>query len=788
MRALDRKVLRDVARWRGQMAAIALILACGIAAFATMVSLYESLDASLASYYRAYHFADVFGEAKRAPESVAVRIAALPGVHTVVTRLVYDVTLDLPGRTDPVSGRLVSLPEGRQPALNALYVRSGRLPEAGKRGEAVVSEAFAKANRLRVGDRIGAAINGRWERVRIVGIGLSPEFIYEIRGVGDIFPDDRRFGVLWMGRRELASAFDMTGAFDSLALSLAPGAREADVIAGVDRILAPYGGIGAYGRDEQISDRFLSNELEELRTSAVLTPVIFLAVAAFLLHVLMLRLVQTQRAQIAVLKAFGYSNAAIGWHYLKFAGLCVAAGSVVGIAAAYWFGFQLAAYYTVFFHFPVLRYVMSPRVLAGSAAVGAVAAAAGALLAVSRAVSLPPAEAMRPAAPPQFRPTVLERLGFQRLFSPGARMIVRNLERKPAQAILSCLGIALAFAMLVTGRYAGDAVRDLIDLQFHTVDRSDATVVFRQPLPLGARFDLMHLPGVLREEPFRAVPVRLSAGHRSRRVALQGIPLDGTLRRLVGRDGRLARIPAGGLLLTERLAHILEVVPGGAVRVDFQEGHRRVRTVRVAAVVDEAIGLNAYMGLSELNRLAADGQTFSGAYLDVDPLAAARLDARLKTTPAIAGVSFRAAAMANVERTLAQTLRVTTITFVVFACIIAFGVVYNAGRIALSERSGELSVLRIIGFTRAQVATVLLGEEAILTLLAMPIGAALGYGLAAVVSLGHETDLFRLPLTVSPETYAFAVLVVAAAAVASASIVRAHLDHLDLIGVLKTGE
>lgn len=768
--------------------AIALVVACGIASFVSMLSAYESLKVSQATYYNQYRFAQVFAQVKRAPESLVPQIQAIPGVAQVQSRVVADVTLDIPGREEPSIGRLVSIPERQTPILNDLYLRRGRYIDAERRNEVLMSEAFAKANHLDLGDRIGAVINGRWQQLQIVGIALSPEYVYAIQGTGDIFPDDRRFGIVWIGRKAVGTAFNLDGAFNDLALSLTPGAISADVIFRLDRLLERYGGFGADDRQDQLSNRFLSQEITQLRGTATFVPSIFLAIATFLLHILLSRLISTQRDQIAVLKAFGYSNWSVGLHYLKFVLIIMLLGGTFGTAIGLWFGKAVTQNYARFFSFPVLRYAAGIELIGGAIAISGSAAVIGAFVAVQQAVTLPPAEAMRPEPPAHFRPTLVERMGFQTLFSPAGRIILRNLERKPIQAALSTLGIALAVAMLVTGRFFTDATRAMIDVQFRTVQREDLTIVFNEPRPARVRYEVTHLPGVIHAEPFRVVAVRLRSGHRSYRTAITGMEPTGELRRLIDRNLRTVQLPPAGVILTTKLAETLHVKPGDTIAAEVLEGARPIRQIRVAGLVDELIGVSAYMDLLALNQLMAEGGTISGAYLAADANQIDRLYALLKRTPAVIGVSVRATAIARFEQTIAGSLSIFTTVLVLFACIIAFGVVYNAARIALSERSRELATLRVIGFTQREISVILLGEQAILTLIAIPLGFAIGYGFSALMVRTYNSELYRIPLVVTQATYAFAFVVIAIAAILSGIIVRRQLIHLDLIAVLKTRE
>jgi putative ABC transport system permease protein len=787
VKALERKLLRDLWHLRGQLGAIALVVACGVATVVTARVGYESLVASQSAYYARYRFADVFVSLERAPQSLRRRLAAIPGVAAVETRVVAEVTLDVPGLAEPATGRLISLPERRRPRLDGVHLRRGRWLEPGRRDEVIASEAFAAANGLEPGDSIGAVLNGRWERLRIVGIGLSPEYVYEIRAT-DLFPDNRRFGVLWMSREALGPAFDLEDSFNDAALELSKGASEAAVIERVDRLLERYGGLGAYGRDDQISHRFLSDEIRQNRVFGRVVPGIFLAVAAFLLHVVLSRLVATQREQIAVLRAFGYSGLRVAAHYLEFAVACAAGGSVVGSALGLYWAAQINEMYAEFYRFPLLRFAPGAAVFALAIGVSSGAALLGAGAAVRRVLRLPPAEAMRPEPPARFRAGWLEHSGLGPRLPASLRMIWRNLARHPGRAALSSLGIASAVAILIVGYYFVDAIEHLAEVQFRNVQREDLTVAFHDPLPGRVRHSLARLDGVMRAEPFRAVPVRLRRGHASRRVALFGLEPASELRRVLDAELRPLRLPREGVVLTRKLAEILRVAPGEEVTLEVLEGARPVRTLRVAALSDELVGVSAYMDLRAVGRLLREAPSLSGAFLRVDGREAAELNARLKRMPAVAGAGSRLAALRGFEDTLARSIGVFTAVLVGFASVIAAATVYNASRIALSERGRELASLRVLGFTRREVDVLLLGEQALLTALAIPLGFALGHELCALLSRAYQWELFRLPLVISGRTYGFALAVVLAAALLSSWIVGRRLHRLDLVAVLKTRE
>jgi putative ABC transport system permease protein len=785
MRALDRKLARDLWHYRSPLAAITAVVICGVALFVTLRSMNGYLRLSRDRFYADYRFADVFASLKRAPDAEARAIARRPFVRVVTARIIFEVTLDVPRLAEPALGRLVSIPVPREAGLNELHLMRGRWPERSRPNEAIASAAFSDANGLVPGDSIGAIVNGRWERLAIVGVGVSPEYVYEIGGSA-IFPDNRRFGVLWMGHDALADAFDMGGAFNDLAIGLAPGASEREAIAEVDRELAPYGAAGAYPRADQLSNQFLNGEIEETQVTSILLPGIFLAVTAFLLHVVLSRLVATQREQIAVLKAFGYSNASVGAHYLLLALAPILLGVVAGVLLGLRLASGLAVVYGRFFQFPPARFTPDWRVVVAALVVTAAAGLAGALGAVWRCVRLPPAEAMRPEAPSRFRRGLLERLRMSAALSPAARIVARNLARRPGKTALSVLALGFAVGIVILMGAMYDAIEYMKEVQFHQVSREDLTVTFDAPRPEAAASALSHLPGVAAMEPFRAVPVRLHARVRSHRTVIVGLPSDGRLHRIVDEGGDERRPPRAGLLCSGVLAAILGVKVGDRLTVDVLEGRRAHPLVEVVGISNELLGATAYMEIGALGGLMREAPAVSGAYLRIDPRFSEALYLRLKHLPAVRSVGVRAAELESFQRTIAESFTISLTTAMVFACVIAFGIVYNGARISLSERGRELASLRVLGFSFREVTSMLLGEQGVLVLLAIPAGFAIAYGLSLLIAVRFQSELFRIPIVTLPRTYVFGAAVVALSAVASGFAVRGRVSRLDLVAVLKT--
>jgi putative ABC transport system permease protein len=784
MHPLHRKLWRDAWHYRGPLAAIVAVAICGIALFVTMRSMHGYLADSRDRYYADYRFADIFAQVRRAPASVARDIAVLPGVAAVDARVVFEVVADVPRLPEPAVARLVSTPVPRTPSLNDVHLTAGRWPEADRHEEVVASTAFTTANGLLPGDSIGTVMNGRWRWLRIVGTGISPEFVYEI-GPTSIFPDNRRYGVIWMGHDALATAFDLQGAFNDLAIRVAPGASVPQVLDEVDRAIERYGGIGAYGRDDQVSHQFLEGEIDETQVTSIILPAIFLGVTAFLLNLVLSRLVATQRDQIATLKAFGYSTRSVGVHYFELALIPLTVGMVLGGVLGLYLAGKLAIIYARFFQFPSVVFTPDWSIVVAAAVIGVVAGALGAMTAVARVVALPPAAAMQEEAPARFHRGAFERATA---VSPQRRIITRNIARRPSRTALSVVGLALAGGLVITVQSMFDAIDYMKELQFFDADRADVTVLFRDARRRAALPALERLPGVIDAEGFRVVPVRLRSGAATERSVMFGLAPDAELRRVVDIRGTVDRIPSEGLLLSGVLARQLGVGRGDRVTVEMLEGSRPVRDVVITSVTDEVLGSAVYMALDAVRAMEGGDLVYSGAFLRTDREQMDRLYLSLKRLPAVSGVAVRDVILRSFDETIAESFGISLFVTLGFACVIAFGIVYNSARVSLSERGRELASLRVLGFTRHEVARMLLGEQGVLILMSLPFAFLTAWALSLLISWRFASDLFRMPVVVEPGTYMFGAGIVAVSAALSALSVKRRIDRLDLVAVLKTRE
>lgn len=789
MSTLHTKLWRDLRRLRAQVVTIAVVVAIGVAGFVGMFAVHDSLKTSRDAFYADNRLADLFAGIKRAPVSLGERLRAIPGVAEVKLDVVFDAQVDLPEVVQPVTGRFIGLDlsaaqAGRQ-GLNALSLKQGRWPERGAQLEALVSDRFAAARSLKPGDVVHAILNGRRERIHLVGTAATPEYVFASQGGA---PDDTGFGIWWIDGARMTELFDMQGAFNQASLRLEAGVPERAVLTPLDRLLEPYGSIGAVGRDRQLSTKIVSDELAQLKVMGTVLPAIFLAVAMFILNVVLSRQVATQRSQIAALKALGYTDGAIAWHYIQLALVIAGLGVVVGLGLSQLIGRGMLSLYDEVFRFNRLAYATDTTLVLLSAAIAGLAAAAGTWTAIHAVVRLRPAQAMLPPAPPAYTATLVERLGLGRFLSTSARMVVRNLERRPLRAAFTVTGIALAVALQISGAFWLDAIAHIVDVQFRQVQQGDVLVNFHRPVPVTVVRDLQRMPGVLDAEVYRTEPVKVTLRGRSNDTAVMALRGNARLMRLVDEDRGALALPAHGVVLSGLLAREIGAQVGDRITLQFRLWNRRSVEVEVVDIARTMFGQLLYMNLDTLNRLAGDGDGVADAALQVDPAAMPAFWAAVKSAPGINSVFDKASSMAEFNHRTERNMGVFSGILTLFAVAMAVGIIYNAARISLSERAWELASLRVLGMTRAEVSVLLLAELAAELLIALPLGALAGWGLATLMMQLMASDAIDFPVVIEPSTYASAALIVLAAGVASALLVRRHIDRLDLVSVLKVRE
>lgn len=787
MSPLDHKLARDLWRMKGQAVAIGLVIALGTLLIVMMGGLVNTLEDTRDAYYERYRLADIVAPVTRAPEKVLTDLVGIPGVSAAVGRISGAALVNLPGLDLPIRAQIISIPEDGRPLLNDFYLTDGRVPDPGRRDEVIVLEDFAKAQGLAAGDAVGMTLDGVRHNFTIVGFAQSPEFLYATPP-GELLPDDKRFAVIWASRATLAAVFDLEGALNQVLIATGKGATEPEVIRDVDLVLDTYGGVGASGRADQMSDRFLSEEINGLKASSVTVPPIFLGVAAFLLFIVITRMIQAEREEIGLLKAFGYSSGEVAWHYLKFVLVIAVLGALAGSAMGIVSGRAMAVVYQAYYKFPFLVFTLNPTTFIIGFLVSVASAAIGSLLVLRSIFRLSPAVAMRPPTPPDYSKSQAFGPLAKRLLDQPSRMVLRRFLRHPFRMGGATLGIATGMALSVSTIGLMASFNSVLDVTFSVIDRSDATVTFVRPMGDEVVYSLGHVKGVDFVEPFRNVSAVFRFGNARYRGGISGLVAEPRLFRALDDIQKPLTLPAEGIVLSRPVADILGVSAGDTLTVEVRTGRRPTLSIPVANIAESLLGAPTYMRIDALNTALREPNRATGAYLTIDPDARSDVYRHLKDMPLVAGVALKDDSRVSFEKQMNTGAGAMRYIMAVVAGVIAFGIVYNSARIAFAERVRDLASLRVLGFTRSEAAFVLLGEIAIVTLLALPIGGVIGAGLSAAIARGFSTDIYQIPATFSPDSYGYGMGAVVVAGLISGWLVKRDLNQVDLVSALKTRE
>jgi putative ABC transport system permease protein len=752
---LWRKLMRDIRSTSMLMLAVAAIIAIGATCFIAMQSAYFNLRTAKDDYYRRCRMADFWLDMKRVPVTELPLLMDIPGIAQWHDRVQFPATVDLPDSSGPINARVISLPDRRRPVINDIVLRQGSYFTEQRRNEVIVSEGFAQYHGLRPGDLLPLVINRRRQELWVVGTAISAEFTYML-DAGSLIPDPQRFGVFYIKRSYAEDVFDSVAAANQVVGLLSPEGvvREAIVLRELERRLAEYGVFAAIPLRLQMSNQFLSNEINGLGAFATVTPVIFLITAALVLNVLLGRLARQQRTVVGTLKALGFDDRRLFLHFLTYGLLVGAAGGVAGSLLGYLAASGMTLVYRNFFAFPALPSTIYPQTHAIGLLVSLSFALLGSWRAAGRMLALRPAEAMRPEPPRSGGRVFVERWvpALWRQMSSGWRMVFRNVLRGRFRSVASAFSALAGSALLANGFMMLEAQNFLVCFQFEQVTRSDIDVGFNSEQGEEAWRDLQRMPGVQRVEPTLDLACTLVSGPYRRLSSVTGLLSQATLTVPHDRQGRPIDVPPSGLVLHQRLADQLHVRPGQTLILYPVKGERRPLQAVVARISDSYIGLSAYASIEYLSQLLGESLVLSGAQLRVDqrPQQLAAVYQELKRTPAIQSIQSRRDMIDTLKRTLLRNQWVFVGLLVLFAGAVFFGSVLNASFVNLQERRREVASLRAMGYTAGEIGSVFLREALLVNLAGTLLGLPAGYFLVVLTARAYDSDFFRLPVVWAP--------------------------------------
>lgn len=779
MNSLNKKLVRDLYTLKIQFITIGLVIAAGIAYMVASWTAYYSLVSAQETFYTKQNLQDGFAYLKKAPNSLISKFRAIEGIDFIETRVGNEVVLDFQEEVLPSAAMLLSLPE----SINQLSVQSGQLPETND--EIILSESFAIENQLKEGSKLIAIIHGQKVVLNVTGTALSPEFVYVFRPSNPM-PDNKHYGVIWMKKSALEQALSMEASFNQVVFKMNRNHSEIKTFYEIDEILKPYGGLGAKGRNHLPSHSLLEDEFKQLRSTSIFLPGVFLAVAAFLLHIIINRLINKEREQIATLRALGYSKNSILFHYSKLITSVTLLSSSLGVILGLYLGKLMIDLYGNYYKFPDLKFEVHFFLIFIAFFVGIGSGLIGSWSSLKSITNLEPAIAMKPALPESFSSSRMDK--YISKVSTELRMVLRNLFQRPFRSILTMLGLSMSVMIMILGLFIQDSMEFIIDLQFNIIQREKISLGFLSPISDSSMKDLSTMKGVLKVEAARIVPVRIHKGNYTKDSVLTGYNQKTDLRRCVDSNRKIVTLPKDGILLNQDIAAKLGIRVGDKILLEILEGAKEEKYVSIHGLISEILGQGMYMDRKSLNRLLLEGNSINQVYLNIDPTYEDSLIQEWKNTPKIAGISSKRILLKSFKDILERSMQSSSIFIILFTVIISVGVVYNIAMITLSERIYVLGSLRILGFTINEVFRILITELSFLVLLAAPIGCLFGFYLASAMMNMNDTEGFKFPMKILPSTYILAIGLTILTAVFSYIILFYKIKSMDLMNILKVRE
>jgi putative ABC transport system permease protein len=792
MKALDKKLSRDIWQNKYLILAVSAIIAVGIGCFVGMMSAARNLESARTNYYSTSRLADFWIDLKKAPVEEVRRLTKVAGVSETRERIQFQVVLDLPDAVKPVSARLLSMPDKKSTTINNIIIRKGTYFTSNRTNEVIVSEKFAKARKVEPGHTITAVLNNQKKDLIVTGIAISAEFVY-MASPGSMIDEPGSYGLLFIKRSFAEDMFGFNGACNSVVGLLAPEVRchPKEIVEELSGKLSPFGVFTGLSRSEQFSPMVLDGEMKQLVNLAYIFPMFFLIVAALLLNVLMTRLAEQQRTVIGTLKAIGYDNKVLMYHFMKFAVMTGVIGGTLGSLLGYWLGDLTTKMYVDYFTFPQLTSKFYPGLILTAILISVFFSILGTINGVRRIMQLEPAEAMRPAAPPFGGAILLENIRwFWKSLDAGWQMILRGLFRSKGRTIIAIISAAMGSSIVVLAFGFVDSMDEMVHLQFDKVLRSDYHLTFSRELNLSAIDEIHRLPGVIHAEPVLNVGCIFKVRNHSKRGGIMGITGNGELTSPLTAEGKAIALPSSGLLMTNRLMERLELRAGDYVEVIPVKGERKIVKLPVVEGINSMIGLAVYADYHWLNRILGQQNVINEVRVLVshDSDEEKRFLKKIKAMPNLETLTDLGEQKSALNKQLNGAMRASAVIMIVFAAVIFLGAILNGTLIALSERRREMATFRTMGYFDREVGRLFFRENLLNNLIGSFIGLPLGYLMLVASMKGFVSDAYSFPAALAPQSYVYTMVLAVLFVVMSQVVVMKNIQKQNWVEALSLKE
>ena len=778
-----------------QFIAVILVIILGVTLFVSIFGAYRNLLLTKDTYFTEQNLCDFYIYLQKAPYEALKKIKKVAGIKKVSGRIEYDVSVDLNDGSQNKVGRILSVPpKYSKHTINNIYMLKGKYFTHPNTPEVIVNDRFAKANSLKIGQKIFITANNKKQELKIIGFATSPEYVYLIRGIEDFLPNYKDFGLLFITPEFAESILGYKGAMNQIVgffgdNTLSKKHREA-ILDNAEKELKSYGVFYKLLKEDQVSNRMISDEIKQLKVSTFITPMMFLGIAAVVIFMIVGRIVKNQRIHIGELISFGYSNIQIFWHYLKYALFVGVIGSGIGLILGLMLSAEYIKLYNQYYVFPYLKYHIYPDVaLIGVGMTLSFCAVAG-FLSVSKILSLMPAVAMRSESPQAGKKILMEKMTFiWKLLSLKTKIIIRNLFRKKSRFIVGMVSIMLSGSLLIISLSMNDSTNYLLKFEFFEIEKYDLKVMFFEPRSMESINELKRFDFVSSIEPILELPVSIQREWRKKDIAVTGISSDPKLLKISTNTSYNKNLD-NGIIVNEKLAQILRLKIGDEIQLkSLKKGERRKRQFIIKGINNQIFGLPCYMDIKTLGKSFLQGVVASGALIKLKKgYDMEAIKKELKKYPAIASTQFKQQFIASFNEAITGTMFVSLFILFIFAGSIAFAVIYNTTIISIMERRIEIAVFKVLGFTDKEIVKIIFNENNLLGICGIAVSLPLGTFLNWLIGLAYDTEMYRFPMIVNTGTYVITIIMLMSFVYLSNVLCMKTIHKIDVVEALKARE
>lgn len=787
MSILFKNLLRDIKKSKGQFISILIIVILGVTFYTSLNSAFKNLSNSSIKYYEEYRLADLWIDLDKAPISIKEKVEKLSNVEMVTGRIVKDASINISDENATL--RFITLPDIKSNIVNDLTIKSGRYFSESDSNQCLLDEDFFKANNLKLGEYIYPVINGNQAKLKVLGVVKSPEFIYTLKDSGELIPDNKRFGIIYIKQSFGEAIFDLKGSVNNISIKVKSGSDVDEVKDDVKKLLKNYGVKSSIDRKQQTSTMMVDAEIKKLQSTGGSFPVIFFMVASVIIYIMMGRMVENQRIQIGVMKALGFTNVQVLIYYMSYSTIIAVSGSLIGSILGTYMGFSITKLLNQYFNLPLSNTQIYGEFVIPAFLLTLIFCLFAGYNSCKIIFKIMPSEAMREKSPISGKKIVVEKVDFiWRNINKLERIIMRNLFRYKRRVLLTSLGVIFSSAILLVAFSMNDSVNFMIKQQYGSIQNYDIKVKFSKLLSINDLSTIKDIQHVVEFEPILETGIELSNGWKSKEVGFTALTQNPKMYKVEDKSGNSVTLPQNGLLISEKLANILGIKVNDSVNVKFFFPEKEEKKMVVKGIVVQYLGLSTYTSMNNLNSVLGEGVIANSAVLKLESSAFENeVKNKLKDMPGVSSVESKADSSNALTKNM-EAMKSTIGMLIMLSATLLIAVLYNIATINIFERQRELATLKVLGFNNKEVKKLIFNENYIISIFGIIIGLPLGTWLGGYLIEASSTDAYSIPYVVEFKSYVITIILTLIFTVITNMALMRKIKAINMLEVLKNKE